>query len=360
MKIAGKHIGEVTRPVDPRRQRVVRRAAEAAHQEADRDRDAHPEGDPRPAAVPGRRRPRLPHPVARLGHAVGRREPAHPAGLPDRLRPDRRALRAGRALDRPAPARQRAPARDAEAPARHRQHGDRGRARRGRDPAPPTTWSTSAPAPASTAATSSPQGTPDEIMASADSLTGQYLTGARQIPMPKRAPRSAERQGAQGDRRAREQPEGRHGRDPARPLHLHHRRLRRRQVHAADRHALQGGGAPAQQRARASGRARPHRGPGAPRQGHRHRPVADRPHAALATRPPTPAPSRRSASGSPGCPRPRRAATSRAASPSTSRAGAARPARATASSRSRCTSCPTSTSPATSARASATTARRWR
>ena len=45
---------------------------------------------------------------------------------------------------------------------------------------------------------------------------------------------------------------------------------------------------------------------------------------------------------------------------STSRAAAARPARATASSRSRCTSCPTSTSPATSARASATTARRWR
>ena len=55
-----------------------------------------------------------------------------------------------------------------------------------------------------------------------------------------------------------------------------------------------------------------------------------------------------------------RAATSRAASASTSRAGAARPARATASSRSRCTFCPTSTSPATSARASATTARRWR
>jgi excinuclease ABC subunit A len=30
------------------------------------------------------------------------------------------------------------------------------------------------------------QGTPDEIMASADSITGQYLTGVRQIPMPKR------------------------------------------------------------------------------------------------------------------------------------------------------------------------------
>jgi excinuclease ABC subunit A len=46
------------------------------------------------------------------------------------------------------------------------------------------------------------------------------------------------------------------------------------------------------------------------------------------------------------------------ASASMSRAGAARPARATASSRSRCTSCRTCTSPATSARGGATTARR--
>ncbi len=46
----------------------------------------------------------------------------------DRLRPHRRALCAGRALHRPAPARQRPPARHAEAPARHRQHGDRRRA----------------------------------------------------------------------------------------------------------------------------------------------------------------------------------------------------------------------------------------
>jgi excinuclease ABC subunit A len=56
----------------------------------------------------------------------------------------------------------------------------------------------------------------------------------------------------------------------------------------------------------------------------------------------------------------RRAATNQGASPSTSRAGAARLARATASSRSRCTSCPTSMCSATSARASATTARPWR
>ncbi len=40
------------------------------------------------------------------GTLVGRRKPAHPPGLADRLRPDRRALCAGRAVDRPAPARQ--------------------------------------------------------------------------------------------------------------------------------------------------------------------------------------------------------------------------------------------------------------
>jgi hypothetical protein len=68
------------------------------------------------------------------------------------------------------------------------------------------------------------------------------------------------------------------------------------------------------------------------------------------TPPPIPAPSRRSATGSPACPKPRRAATAPAASRSTSRAGAAKPARATASSRSKCTSCPMSTSPAMSAR----------
>ena len=56
----------------------------------------------------------------------------------------------------------------------------------------------------------------------------------------------------------------------------------------------------------------------------------------------------------------RAAATSRAASRSTSRAGAARSAGATDRSRSRCTSCRTSTCPASSATASATTARRSR
>ena len=66
--------------------------------------------------------------VALKRHAVGRREPAHSPGVADRLGIDRRALCAGRTVDRVAPARQRAASRYAEAPARPRQHGDRGRA----------------------------------------------------------------------------------------------------------------------------------------------------------------------------------------------------------------------------------------
>ena len=46
-------------------------------------------------------------------HALRRRGAAHPPGEPDRLGPHRRDVRARRAVDRPAPARQRAPARDA-------------------------------------------------------------------------------------------------------------------------------------------------------------------------------------------------------------------------------------------------------
>ena len=122
-------------PLRARGARLVRGAAPKTHREAERNRGPHPERDPRPPDLPGRCRPRIPHPRPRLRHPVGRREPAHPPGEPDRLRPHGRALRARRALDRPAPARQRAPARHAEAPARPRQHRHRGRARRGRDSA---------------------------------------------------------------------------------------------------------------------------------------------------------------------------------------------------------------------------------
>ena len=92
-----------------------------------------PARDQRAPRFPRRRRARLPDPCAQRRHVVGGREPAHPARLADRLGPHRRALRPRRALDRSAPTRQRTLAGDAQAPARSRQHGARGRARRGGD-----------------------------------------------------------------------------------------------------------------------------------------------------------------------------------------------------------------------------------
>ena len=72
-----------------------------------------------------------------------------------------------------------------------------------------------------------------------------------------------------------------HRRVSAGHVHLRHRRLGRRQVHAGGRHAVQGGGAAADGLGRGAGAARADRGAGTARQDHRHRPVADRPHAAL-------------------------------------------------------------------------------
>ena len=128
VKIGGKHIGEISRAVGAPRRRMVRDRAQGAQRAAERDRRAGAEGDPRAAVVPARRRPELPDAGARIRHPLRRRKPAHPPRLADRLRPDRRALCAGRALDRPAPARQRAAARNPEAAARSRQYRDRGRA----------------------------------------------------------------------------------------------------------------------------------------------------------------------------------------------------------------------------------------
>ena len=201
VKIAGKHIGEVAD------MSVKARAASGSPScrstltpKQNEIAVPRPQGDPRAAEFlvdVGLDYLTL---VARLRHAVRRREPAHPPRLADRLRPHRRALRARRAVDRPAPARQRAAARDAAAPARPRQHRDRGRARRGRDPRrrlrdrhrprrrhprrrdrrrrarPTTSWRLE------------------------DSLTGKYLSGALRIPMPRAPPRSG-RRSAQGRQR---------------------------------------------------------------------------------------------------------------------------------------------------------------
>ena len=134
VKIAGLHIGQVTEMSIKDARTLVRGAAREPHAEAERDRRAHPEGDQGAAHLPQRCRARLSDARPRGGHAVGRREPAHPPRLADRLRPHRRALCAGRAFDRTASARQCAAARDAEVAAQHGQLRARGGARRGGDP----------------------------------------------------------------------------------------------------------------------------------------------------------------------------------------------------------------------------------
>ncbi len=174
------------------------------------------------------------------------------------------------------------------------------------------------------------EGTPDQVMANPDSLTGQYLTGFKQIAMPKERRKPTKGRRLTVDRRARQQSQIHHRRHSARPVHRRHRRVGRRQVDLPHRDALSRRGAQAQQRrARSPASMTPSRGWSSStrsststsrRSGARRAP----------TPPPIPAPSPPSANGSPSCPRPRRAATSPAASPSTSKAGAARPARATA------------------------------
>ena len=97
------------------------------------DRRARAQGDPGAAALPARRRARLPLARPSVGHAVRRRGAADPARHPDRCRSGGGALRPRRAEHRPAPARQPPADRDAGPAQGPRQHPDRGRARRGHD-----------------------------------------------------------------------------------------------------------------------------------------------------------------------------------------------------------------------------------
>ena len=69
------------------------------------DRRCRAARDPGPLALPAGRGAELPHACALRRHALRRRGAAHPFGHPDRLGPRGCAVRAGRALDRPAPAR---------------------------------------------------------------------------------------------------------------------------------------------------------------------------------------------------------------------------------------------------------------
>ena len=117
-----------------------------------------------------------------------------------------------------------------------------------------------------------------------NSITGDYLSGRRSIPMPEvRRPLDPKRMltlvGATGNNLKNVTASF-----SARLLHLHHRRIRRRQVDPRHRHAVQGGVPPADGFRRGAGPLRKDRGSGAARQDHRHRPVADRPDATLEPR----------------------------------------------------------------------------
>ncbi len=84
--------------------------------------------------------------------------------------------------------------------------------------------STSVPRRASTAGASIAEGTPKQILAHPKSLTGAYLSGRKQVEVPKKR-RDGQRQDAEDRRGARQQPEEHRCHDPARQTGLHHRRV---------------------------------------------------------------------------------------------------------------------------------------
>ena len=129
------------------------------------------------------------------------------------------------------------------------------------------------------------QGTAAQVQKVKDSLTGQFLAGTRTIGLPaqrrtpigiRRDPRGGRAQPARG-RRAR----------AARHAHLRDGSVGVGQVHAGQRSALQGGGQQAAPCPPTPRQAPRDQGARAARQDHRRRPVADRAHAALQSRPPT-------------------------------------------------------------------------
>ena len=120
--------------VDHRRAALGDRAGGDPDRARADDRPPAAQGDRRPARVPRRRRARLPDPRPDERDAVRWGGAADPPGDPDRDDADGRPVHPRRAIDRAPPARQREADRDADPPARPRQHGPRRRARRGDHP----------------------------------------------------------------------------------------------------------------------------------------------------------------------------------------------------------------------------------
>ncbi len=124
------------------------------------------------------------------------------------------------------------------------------------------------------------EGTLAKLADSPRSLTGQYLSGRRAIAIPEQR-KTSHRAEAQGRRGAAAQPQEHRRRGPARAVRLRDGRERVGQELPDRRHPPRRPGPRPQRRDHRAGPTRPDRGGRPARQGHRHRPVADRPHPAL-------------------------------------------------------------------------------
>ena len=114
-------------------------------------------------------------------------------------------------------------------------------------------------------------GTPAEVMANPDSLTGQYLSGKKKIEVPA-VRRPGNGKVLKGHRRGGEQPPPHRRGIPAGDLHCGHRRVRQRQVLSGERGAVQAPGRGADADEGPPRQVRPHRGHRAVGQGGEHRP----------------------------------------------------------------------------------------
>ena len=238
-------------------QDVRRRAAEARDPRGDRRRQEHPRGHgalgeglarvlrgPRPhrarrrrsrarvikeirraAALPRRRGARLPHAGARHGHALRRRGPAHPARHADRRRAHGRALHPRRAV--------------ASACTSATTRGSSPRSSGCATSATPcivVEHDEETIRAADFVVDMGPGagehggeivcvGTPEEILACADSLTGGVPLGPPVDPDARASGATPDRGAITHARRRREQPQGHRRRDPARHAHGGHRRV---------------------------------------------------------------------------------------------------------------------------------------
>ena len=154
------------------------------------------EGDQRAAAVPARRRARLPHAQPLGRHARRRRGAAHPARR-------RRSAAGSSACSTCSTSRRSGCTSATTSGSSTRSSACATSATRcssssttRRRSASPTTSSTSGRAPASTAARSSYAGTVKGLLKAKESITGQYLSGKRSIPVPGDAAPAGRRRGS--------------------------------------------------------------------------------------------------------------------------------------------------------------------